>query len=308
MKNRVYGALGVRALKSNFNADFTGIPRNLNGQIISTDKALKFLIRKFWDIEGKNVFAIKSYNENFNPRTLKERYEHLFGELSKSENTAEVLNNLFECIDIKNFGATFAEAGYNFSVTGAVQIGHGINLFDDVHIETLEILSPYRNPTAKKDGSERSQTTVGELIIADEAHYFFPFSINPASYKEFEDVTGFTGYERSDFEAFKKAGRLAATAYRSASKNGVDNEFALFIELKENSKAYIPNLVEHIGFAKEGDGEKDIIDLSNLEFINDISAEINSIEVYYNPYITCIKEKFNKEFTRKFNIFTGKEV
>lgn len=41
--NRVYGVIGIRALMSNWNADFTGRPKSTgNGDIFGSDKALKF--------------------------------------------------------------------------------------------------------------------------------------------------------------------------------------------------------------------------------------------------------------------------
>ncbi len=48
-------------------------------------------------------------------------------------------------VDVKNFGATFAEAKNNISITGAVQFGQGINKYSDSGSETLQILSPFRD-------------------------------------------------------------------------------------------------------------------------------------------------------------------
>ena len=51
--------------------------------------------------------------------TLKERYEKLFDvdDLGKCKDAKEVLTNLMSTVDVKNFGATFAEAKNNISIT-----------------------------------------------------------------------------------------------------------------------------------------------------------------------------------------------
>ncbi len=55
-------------------------------------------------------------------------------------------------VDVKNFGATFAEAKNNFSITGAVQFGQGFNKYDGTVAEEQQILSPFRDgqKTVKK--------------------------------------------------------------------------------------------------------------------------------------------------------------
>ena len=183
---RAYGVIGVRAIMSNWNADFTGRPKSTSeGEIFGSDKALKYPIKKMWDSEAKKVMYIKSYIEdkgNLRPKTLKERYEELFGELDKKTPTKKVLKNLFECIDIKNFGATFAEEGQNISITGAVQIGQGFNKFENTNVEVQDILSPFADGSKIKKGDDVNQSTLGTKIMVDEAHYFYGFSVNPNAY------------------------------------------------------------------------------------------------------------------------------
>ena len=84
---RAYGVIGIRAVMSNWNADFTGRPKSTSdGEIFGSDKALKYPIKKMWTGEGQKVIYLKSYTEDkegIRPKTLKERYEELFGELKK---------------------------------------------------------------------------------------------------------------------------------------------------------------------------------------------------------------------------------
>ena len=63
---KVYGLIGVESKLSNWNADFTGNPRSMtNGVIYGTDKALKYAIRNYWDLQGKELFVYKKLHKFF---------------------------------------------------------------------------------------------------------------------------------------------------------------------------------------------------------------------------------------------------
>ena len=289
--NRVYGVIGIKSRMSNWNADFTGRPKSTSdGSVFGSDKAFKYPIKKMWEVEGEKILYVKSYkNEkgNFRARTLSERFEQLFGKQVKEiKDKKELVKYLFSATDVKNFGATFAEGSNNISITGAVQIGQGLNKYEDTTVEIQDILSPFVDST-KKDTAQN--TSIGKKIVSNEAHYFYPFSVNPENYdiytKEIEDLEGYT---REDYEKFKKGCLIAATAYNTNSKSGCENEFAIFVECKENSKLYLANLDQYIKFEKNDEG-KDIIDISELEEIlneEKTKQEIEKVEIYYNSYTT----------------------
>ncbi len=289
--NRVYGVIGIKSRMSNWNADFTGRPKSTSdGSVFGSDKAFKYPIKKMWEVEGEKVLYVKSYkNEkgNFRARTLSERFEQLFKtEVKNIKDKKELVKYLFSATDVKNFGATFAEGSNNISITGAVQIGQGLNKYEDTTVEIQDILSPFVDST-KKDTAQN--TSIGKKIVSNEAHYFYPFSVNPENYdiytKEIEDLEGYT---RKDYEKFKKGCLIAATAYNTNSKSGCENEFAIFVECKENSKLYLANLDQYIKFEKNDEG-KDIIDISELEEIlneEKTKQEIEKVEIYYNSYTT----------------------
>jgi len=296
--NRIYGIIGIKAKMANWNADFTGRPKSTsNGDIFGSDKALKYPMKKMWESEGKNILFIKSWKENKNgivPNQLGERYASIFGVIDKKKTTTkEVMSNLFKCTDVKNFGATFAEEGQNISITGAVQFGQGFNRFDDTNIEIQDILSPFADST--KDDAK--QSTLGTKITVDEAHYFYGFSINPRNYDEYKDIldSDFTGYTQEDYSEFKKVALTSATAFATNSKFGCENEFALFVECKDDI-TYLPDLSEYIEF----DSEQRSVDLSKIEKIVGDRADI---EVYSNPYkLKVITTKTHR------NIFTNEEI
>ncbi len=295
---RAYGVIGIRAIMSNWNADFTGRPKSTSeGEIFGSDKALKYPMKKMWADEGKNVMYLKSYIEDeqkdkktkeikkiLRPKTLKERYEELFGELKSTTPTKEVLKNLFSCIDIKNFGATFAEEGQNISITGDVQIGQGFNKFEDTNVEVQDILSPFSDGKKVKSGEDVNQSTLGTKIMVDEAHYFYGFSVNPRNYDEYKDILdGFKGYTDEDFTEFKRVAKSAVTRFATNSKYGCDNEFALFVEYE--SEKYLPDLSEYIKF----DSQNREVDLSVIE---ELVGDEAKVEVYADTYKLKVKSKW----------------
>ncbi|RXI49546.1 CRISPR-associated protein [Clostridium tetani] len=317
MNKRVYGVLGIVSRMSNWNADFTGYPKmTSSGDVFGSDKAFKYPMKKMWENGREKVLYIKSikFQENKKkereliPRTLKERYEYIFDveDLKKNKDSEEVLKNLFTAIDVKNFGATFAEEGNNISITGAVQIGQGFNKYKETYAEEQQILSPFRDPNQKeksKDGEEAKSSTLGTKIVSNEAHYFYPFTVNPSAYSQFEEIGVTNGYTEEDYEKFKETSMIAATSFNTNSKIGCENEFALFVETKED--LYLPDLSQYVDFEKVED--KNIIKLSCSELLNSFENEIENIEIYYNSYTTEIKSDEIKK-AKKFNIFTKKEV
>lgn len=319
MNKRVYGVLGISSIMANWNADFSGYPKTTSdGTTFGSDKALKYPMKKMWENEGRKVLYIKSMKldtdekkgtANLIPRTLKERYEHIFEtkDLKECKDVKEVLTNLFQAVDVKNFGATFAEIGMNISITGAVQIGQGFNKYEDSEPQEQSILSPFRDPKGKKEGEETVEaknSTLGTKIVSDEAHYFYPFVVNPLAYKEFEEMGVTNGYSEDDYGLFKKASLSSATAFATNAKAGCDNEFAMFIETEKD--LYLPNLTQYIRFEK-GE-EKNTITIDCGSFINDLRDKVISVEIYFNPYTTKILKIIDIDGAKYFNIVTQKEV
>lgn len=312
MDKRVYGVIGISSIMANWNADFTGYPKSMqNGDVYGSDKALKYPMKKMWNDEGKKVLYIKSMKFSKDgalvPNSLKERYEELFNveDLKECNNSKEVLTNLMSAVDVKNFGATFAEAKNNFSITGAVQFGQGFNKYKETNAEEQQILSPFRDASKDSEKNEEAKnSTLGTKITSDEAHYFYPFVINPLAYKELIELGVTEGYTEEDYQNFKRTALVSVTAFATNSKVGCENEFAVFVETE--SDAYLPNLSEYITFAKDED--KNIIDLKNLtDILNDMNQQIKSIEIYYNPYTTELTNDDIKD-VKHFNIITSKEV
>lgn len=314
MKNRIYGVIGIRSMMANWNADFTGFPKTTSsGEVFGSDKALKYPMKKKWENEGEKVLYVKSLKVDsgegkkgevaVRPKSLRERYDEIFeANLKEEKDKTNVMKNLFKAIDVKNFGATFAEEKNNISITGAVQIGQGFNKYANTYVEEQQILSPFRDSSKDEKEGEASQSTLGTKIVSNEAHYFYPFVINPQVYRDFIKMGMTEGYTEEDYKKFKDAALTSATFFNSNSKLGCENEFALFIEVKEGY--YLPELAQYVKFSKEKDF--DVIELGFDELINQFKDNILSVEIYYNTL--NVKIKHDIKGAKEYNIFTRKEV
>lgn len=329
--NRVIGLIGIVSRMANWNADFEGLPKTTsNGDIFGSDKALKYSMKRLWQEEGEKVLYIRSYKmagikdkkaakakkdeadqkpeknaEKLQPRSLAERYQHIFGE-EVSKSSREVLNRLFQCVDVMNFGATFAEKEQNVSLIGPVQIGQGFNKYEHTRVETQDILSPFRNSNDKS--VDKDATSIGKKKTVDESHYIYPFSVNPKHYDGYVELLsedGFEGYTEEAYQAFKTGALVGATLQNTNSKSGAENAFALFIECKDHVPVYLPNLDPYVKVNKEE--EQTIYDLSALIPILEGAREhIERVEVYVNPYAARVELEY--PVVKRFNIFTRKEL
>ena len=296
------------------NADFYNNPRCLpNGAFYATDVNHKFSNRNYFkNIPDKTVFVSKSEyfktvsksskkgkkeeNSSDNektlalvPRTLEENYENLFNssisECVKDNSIA--LKNLFSCIDVRQFGIAFPITGCNISITGAVQVYKAFNTYDKTHIEDITIMSPYRLSSENKN--DKLSSTLGSKTVLDEAHFAFPFTINPSEYNKWIDLGVTSGYTEEDYSLLKDGMNRGVTSYDSASKAGCENEYSVFIKIKEGSNLYIPSLNKLIKFEKGKGTEKDTVHFNFGQMLNRVKDSIESVEIYYNPYILNVE-------------------
>ena len=302
-KKRVYGCAIVKAINSNYNADFSGQPRTLpDGIVYATDKAFKYSIKKYLKdaYENVDVFYMRTLNDNMNPRSLNERYENLFRAKPKDETKKDVVKNLLSCLDVKLFGATFTSGSTSVSVHGPVQINHGVNIWKDNNIYTEQITSPFRNEKKDEDpDTEKSMTTIGRQSRLEEGHYLHHFSINPGNLDDISEIVGEdVKLSTADIDKLKVGMRRGVTWYDSASKAGCENEMLVWVELnKEGSKLVLPSFATLIKLEEEKEKEngKCVYDFEALtNKLEDIKSSVESVEVYYNKQ-TCILKNLTEE-------------
>lgn len=307
--NRVVGLVGVGVKNGSFNQGWDGYPRQKsNGEYVSTDVCLKWAYRYFWNAQGKPVFSFakmfKNKKNGIQYFNINEKYEDMFGVKVKTEDSVKFINNLLNVVDIMNFGIAFA-GDKTLSLTGVVQFGLGINKYENTEVETFQILSPFRN--SSDTSQDKIQRTSGTYTFVDEAHYMYSFTVNPAQINEWKSIYENVEYTQEAYEDFKEASLVAVSSLNTRTKTNCQNEFAMFIELKEGSLLYLPNLDQYVSFRKEDD--ENIIDITTLaEILNsdNVKKEIDSVEIYYNSFNLTLKGDIDN--AKKFNIITRGEL
>lgn len=293
--NRIYGLVGVTAQMSMWNADMTLGPKQVEDTFFGSDKALKYAIKDFWRKQGAKIIYIKHRDKEYQLQNLRQVYESEFNESlpDKKDTNAniKVLKNILTCPDVRNFGCTFAVDNVNLGITGAVQVGQGLNIYPDSTHEVIDILSPFVN--SAKAGT---MTSIGSKHIVNEAHYLYPFTVNPSNYKELEEtLEGFEGYTEEDWEHLKDALLKAVTALDTNSKTGCENSFALFVNCKNDSKLFLSNLNSYVTMDKNR-----TIDITALqEHLEPVLDEIDSVEIYYNNNLLTLNYKEDSKYIVK---------
>ena len=115
------------------------------------------------------------------------------------------------------------------------------------------------------------------MIMTDEAHYIYPFNINPNKYKEFEKIGVTDGYSEEDYKDFKEVSLKSVTALNSASKFGCFNEFALFIETDINTS--LPPMDLFVSYSKD-ENDKATVTFNLGSVLENVKGQIKKVEVY----------------------------
>ena len=287
--NRICGAALIKAINSNYNADFSGQPRTLpNGVVYATDKALKYAIKNFIkeNYPSEKVFYFKRFNEEFIPYSLDDAFAAAFPEHKDEIDKKIIAKDLLSCIDIRLFGATFAKKAKKnvaISIHGPVQITHGVNVWHENNFYSEQIMSPFRNPN--EDNEDNMATTLGRQSRLHEGHYLHHFSVNP---KNLEEILELAGNEAKtltadDIAKLKEALQKGVTYYDSAAKAGCENELLVWVILKPESKLVMPNFTQLMKMSKEKVDDKVQLDLAELKKVVDANKnEIEAVEIYIN--------------------------
>lgn len=297
---RIFGAAIVKAINSNYNADFSGQPRTLpDGTVYATDKAFKYAVKNYLkDVYGKEekIFYFKRLNAEFVPFSLDDAYAAMFAANKDTKDKNIVAKDLLSCLDIRLFGATFAKkakaGNIAISIHGPVQINHGVNVWVENNIFSEQIMSPFRNPDEKSE--EKQATTLGRQSKLQEGHYLHHFSVNPSNLNEVVKLAGDGAKPLSvdDISKLKEAMSRGVTWYDSAAKAGSENEALIWITLKEASKLVLPNLTQLVEMKAEKDEGRVVLDCEKLKNkLAEVKAEIESVEFAYNKNAMILKNK-----------------
>lgn len=167
-------------------------------------------------------------------------------------------------------------------INGAVQITDGINIYEDAEIDSSPLMASFANPNS----NNASQTSLGRRSVLTEAHFVFGFTVYPDNYDQYiGKIDDFKGYTEEIYQLFKKASLSAVTEYQSVAKDGCANEFALFVNFKEDCLVSVTNLHLYIDYYKENNiGVFDVTRL--VKYLNKFTKDIENIELYYNE-VSC---------------------
>ncbi|QKZ14676.1 type I CRISPR-associated protein Cas7 [Spirosoma sp. KUDC1026] len=292
--NRVFGCVIIKSVNSNYNADFTSQPRRLpDGTVYATDKALKYTVRNYWDkfySKEAKVLYFKRLNANLNPYDLDEAYGTLFPDDKVGKDKKKTLANLLQCLDVKLFGATFANKKKEMalSIHGPLQITHGVDQYRLGNVFSEQIMSPFRDDKASKTGEsvESGASTLGTQSKLSEGHYVHGLSLNPHNISDLIKLSGGQTITDDDITKVKKALTQGATLYDSAAKSGTENELMLWVQLKPESMLVLPSFVELISV----DADR-VIHLEKVTEILErptVSEHIERIELYFDKTATQI--------------------
>lgn len=292
MNKKIYGLFAVDAHMAMWNANFEGMPKNIDNKIFASDKSAKYAIKDVASQEGEKILYKKKLfftkDGNLVPMELKERLLEEFEglNLDKKASSKPVVEALFKCWDVKQFGAACALEGHNISINGAVQIGQGFNIKPDTQIIQQDILSPFRN--SKKDDAQ--QTSIGTMTLIDDATYIYPITINPIVYKNFVELGVTDGYTEDDYNSLKKMLLVCANNLHSNTKIGCTNSFSIFIETTLDG--YLPQLDRYLKY--ENDGKEITYTLEIKELLDSLGDKVLNIEVVRSKGINVNIDGWNK--------------
>jgi len=227
--NRIYGAALIKAINSNYNADFSGQPRTLpNGVVYATDKALKYCIKNYlkeFYPKEEFVFYFKRINhakkEDAVPFSLVEAFCAKNPQLAEIEvhkkkklnseseeessddskltvklkaSKPEVAKALLDCIDIRLFGATFAMKGSDKKDNVALSIHGPVQITHGINIWHENNFYSEQILSPFRNPNEKNEdnmaTTLGRQSRLHEGHYLHHFSVNPKNLEEILELAG----------------------------------------------------------------------------------------------------------------------
>ena len=274
IKNYYQGIFVTETVMGNPNGDFVdNSPRNIDGNVFTTDKCIKYNIRNYIHSNYENI----DENENmvfFYPRLQKDAkpYESKF--LTRDNVFNEYFNKKFEdvlenAVDVKMFGGTFSLKGTDpKQIYGPIQISYGLDI-NDAQIKKLQIGAPFAN-------KEGSQKTIGSESVVDDAIITYDIIINPNNYPEL--------LSENNLKLFKEALWYGTNSRKTTSKK-TDAKVLILIKFK-NEKDTIKSF--NIGELKETISIKNKNErLNHGKIVFDTTNLIKKLETY-EEYIDSI--------------------
>ena len=278
VNNYYQGIFVTETIMGNPNGDFIdNSPRNIDGKVFTTDKCIKYNVRKYIHENYENI-EDKENLVFFYPRLTDDASVEESKFLTRDDVLKKLFNNNFEdlldgSIDVRMFGGTFSFKKDSKQIYGPIQLTYGTDI-NDAQIKKLQIGAPFANKTG-------SQTTLGSESVVDDAIITYDLTINPNNYPGL--------LSEQDLKIFKEALWFGTNLRKSTSKK-TDAKLLLLVKFKNGTgdrvKSFnigeLKNLVTVENKNKKSN-EKIILSTKALnDKLNDYEEFIDSIEVIYD--------------------------
>ena len=286
VKNYYQGIYLTETIMGNPNGDFVdNSPRNFDGRVFTTDKCIKYNIRRYiheivedMDQQKNIVFFYPRKSDDAEISDAKYlTKDTIFKNIFKDDFNKLLKNSP----DVRMFGGTFSfKNGNPKQIYGPIQLSYGKDI-NDAQIKKLQIGAPFA------DGNDGKQKTTGSEAVVDDAIISYDITVNPNNYPEL--------LSQEDMELFLESLWYGTNLRKTTSKK-TDSKLLVLIKFKndtngKNIKALnlgeLKDLIQ-IENKKERkkikDPEKLIkIDTSALESkLSKYQEYIEKIDVYYD--------------------------
>lgn len=306
VKGYYQGIYLTETILGNPNGDFVdNMPRNFDGNVFTTDKCIKYNIRKYLhdfveDLEKKENIVF------FYPRLAKNTKLEDNKFISRNDAFKELFNKNFEnlkrsSVDVRMFGGTFGFTKNLKNIYGPIQLTYGVDI-NNADIKRHNIGSPFS--TADSDSGQ--QKTYGSEYVVDDAIISYDITINPNNY--YDDKLCPNLLYESDLELFKKALWYGTNLRKSTSKK-TDSKLLILIKFNEQDDGTIINIGElkdliSISNEKEHKNGEKVIKLNCDKLINKLitfGKYIEGIKLYFDSE-ELILEYNDKEYSNNFEV------
>lgn len=221
VKNYYQGIYLTETVMGNPNGDFVdNSPRNFDGKVFTTDKCIKYNVRRYIHETIENL-AEKKDVVFFYPRLSKDAEKHDAKYQTKDDIFSEIFDKKFDDLknnspDVRMFGGTFSfTEGNPKQIYGPIQLSYGKDI-NNAQIKRLQIGAPF----ATEDGK---QTTTGSEAVVDDAIISYDITINPNNYPGL--------LKEDDLKLFKEALWYGTNLRKSTSKK-TDSKLLILIKFK----------------------------------------------------------------------------
>lgn len=298
VKNYYQGIYLTETIMGNPNGDFVdNSPRNFDGNVFTTDKCIKFNVRRYIHEEkeiihfneDESVSDIKDF-VFFYPRKVgdieesgflnKESILKKFIGIPKDKNE---LDSLFKekvigvCPDVRMFGGTFSlkkdvyessnnKKNINKQIYGPIQLSYGKDI-NNAQIKRLQIGAPF----SIADGDQK---TIGSEAVVDDAIISYDITINPNNYPGL--------LKNDDLNLFKEALWYGTNLRKSTSKK-TDSKLLILIKFK-NERTDDKVKALNMGELKE------LVSIRNEDERKDLESPVKLIKIN----TSLLSEKISK--------------